>query len=129
MKTRDLIAGLAVMPIPDQRDRYTHGTVVVNEDWAAVVKCCEPGCRWRASHKSSGSTDLGIRAKNHAEMHGHQTLLVWYAADRYLPDPDMSPEGDPQPGTAPRGDPQPRGRGDARPDSTNSRNTTARRTK
>jgi len=129
LSARDLTAGLAVTPIPDERDRYTHGTVVLDEVWAAIAICCEPGCRWRETDKSRGGADPGVRAKRHAELRGHQTLLVWHAADRYLPDPNTSPIAPARTEAAHPSHSQPRGRPDAHPDPTSSRNTTARRTK
>lgn len=131
MRTQELVAGLAVTPIRDERDRYTHGTVVRNETWCAVAVCCDPDCRWRATDKARSGTDLGVRAKNHAENHGHQTLMAWYAADRYLPDVGTPETATPRPGTAPPSHSDPRGRPDAHPDPANSRktHTTARSTK
>ena len=123
MRPRDLLAGLRLRPIPDTRSRYTPaGVRVLNESWAATAICCEPGCGWHQDHRNNGS-DLGISARNHAELHGHQTLMAWYAADRYVPDPDTAPAVSPRPPKAPPSDSDPLGRPDAHPDPTNSRKT------
>lgn len=128
---RELVADLRLRPVEGKRCRNAPpGVLVLNETWSAAAVRCEPGCGWFQTHRTIVS-DISITARNHAEINGHQTLMAWYAADRYVPDPVRPPTTSPRPGMAPPSDSDPRGRLVAHPDLANSRkaNTTETSTK
>lgn len=83
---------------------------MLNEAWAAAAICCEPGCGWSRTHRSANNGELSITARNHAELLRHQTLMTWYAADRYLPDPGKASVASPRPVVAPPSASEPRAR-------------------
>lgn len=68
MNGQDMMAGLNLHPVKSKRHRHTPpGILVLNETWSAAAMCCEPGCDWLKTHRTTSGSDLGIAAKCHAE--------------------------------------------------------------